>query len=238
VTSNGALEGATTGPIGLLGGTFDPIHVAHLQLARTAIAHLGLAQVRFLPAGQPWQKPDVSPAAARADMVELALHGESRMSIDRREIDRPGPTYTIDTLRELRAELGADVALVLLLGDDQLQRFDSWREWRAIIELTHLGVAARPGDAAMADAGHGELADWLRAHRAPPGSAPRAAGGSIFRIPMAPIDCSATEIRHLVRAAATPQELDRLARLLPAAVLDYIRLHRLYGTDPAPASPG
>ena len=102
--------------IGLLGGSFDPIHVGHLQLARDALAHLPLDEVRFIPAAQPWQKERVTDAAHRAHMVELAIAHEPRCVLDMHEIERGGTTYTIDTLRDLRAGPWPDASLVLVHG--------------------------------------------------------------------------------------------------------------------------
>jgi nicotinate (nicotinamide) nucleotide adenylyltransferase len=129
--------------IGLLGGSFDPVHRGHLQLARDARDQLGLAEVRWLPAGQPWQKTGLTPAGHRLAMVHLALQDESRMSVDAHEIERDGPSYTIDTLRELRRALGPQVPLVLLIGGDQLERLDTWRAWDELLNHAHLAVARR-----------------------------------------------------------------------------------------------
>jgi len=134
--------------IGLLGGSFDPIHVGHVQLARDALAHLPLDEVRFIPAAQPWQKERVTDAAHRAHMVELAIAHEPRCVLDMHEIERGGTTYTIDTLRELRAGAWRDASLVLVMGSDQFERFDTWRDWQAVAELAHIAVARRAGVAA------------------------------------------------------------------------------------------
>jgi nicotinate-nucleotide adenylyltransferase len=220
--------------IGLLGGSFDPIHRAHLALAQAALDELGLAQVRFLPAGQPWQKTGLASAEARAAMVRLAidsvaLASPTAMTLDRRELDRPGATYTIDTLRSVRAQLGPQTGLVLLIGGDQLQRFDTWHGWESILDYAHLGIAPRSGDAVTPTP---RLQAWYDAHRAEPSVLQAAAAGSIIEISMPPADVSATEIRQLLRATRSAAVDARLARLLPDAVLDYIRAHRLYASDP------
>jgi len=210
--------------IGLLGGSFDPIHVGHLQLARDALAHLPLDEVRFIPAAQPWQKVRVTDAAHRAHMVELAIAHEPRCVLDMHEIERGGTTYTVDTLRDLRAGPWRDASLVLVMGSDQFERFDTWRDWQAVADLAHIAVARRAGVAAR-------LNPVLRAfsqerHCGPAELAHRPAGG-LVEFPMTAVDASATEARHLL-ASPSPDADRRLARLLPSAVLDYIRGHRLY----------
>ncbi|MCS7100073.1 MAG: nicotinate (nicotinamide) nucleotide adenylyltransferase [Burkholderiaceae bacterium] len=210
--------------IGLLGGSFDPVHVGHLMLARAARDALDLAQLRFVPAGQPWQKATlVAPAEHRLRMLQLAIDGEPRFFIDRIELDRPGPSYTIDTLRALRAQL-ADTPLVLVIGADQMQRFDTWREWREIPRYAHLAVARR-NDAVLTLTW--PLAEFYNAHWAP--RLPDAPAGSVLDLPMPPSDASATEIRALLKQPPAAARDARLAQLLPPAVLDYIRVHHLYG---------
>ena len=210
--------------IGLLGGSFDPIHVGHLQLGRDALAHLPVEEVRFLPAARPWQKEGVSDAAHRVRMVELALAGEPRFVLDAQEIDRGGTTYTVDTLRALRQGAWSQASLVLIMGSDQFQRFDTWREWETICDLAHLAVARRAGVAADLNPTLEEL--WRRRQCGPAELAHRT-GGGIVEFPMSPVDASATEARRLLANPQAGAE-SRLARLLPAAVLDYIRAHHLY----------
>lgn len=210
--------------IGLLGGSFDPIHHGHLQLARDALAHLPLDEVRFVPASQPWQKGRVADAAHRAHMVERAIAGEPRFVLDMHEIERGGVTYTIDTLRALRAGAWRDASLVLVMGADQFERFDTWREWQAVADLAHIAVARRAGVAARPDP---TLAAFFGPRHAGPGELAHRPAGSVVEFPMTAVDASATEARRLL-AAPTPDGERRLARILPPAVLDYIRAHRLY----------
>jgi nicotinate-nucleotide adenylyltransferase len=210
--------------IGLLGGSFDPIHVGHLQLARDALAHLPLDEVRFLPAAQPWQKDRVTDAAHRARMVQLAIARERRFVLDMHEIERGGTTYTVDTLRALRAGPWPDASLVLIMGSDQFERFDTWREWEAIVDLAHLAVARRAGAAARP--GPALAALWRERQCGPAELAHRRAGG-IVEFPMTPTDAAATEVRSLL-AQPTPEGDRRLRQLVPPAALDYIRAHRLY----------
>jgi len=211
-------------PIGLLGGSFDPIHAGHLQLARDASAQLGLAQVLFVPAGVAWQKGPAAPAAHRARMVEISIASDPRWALDSRELQRPGPSFTVDTLRQLRQQVGERVALVLLIGADQFQQLDTWSRWEQLIDLAHLGVAERPGHpadlkptlATLRSARLGSVAD-LR----------RRPAGVLVQIAMSPVDCSSTRIRSLLASPSSRAD-PSLATMLAPGVLDYIRQHGLY----------
>ena len=138
--------------IGLLGGSFDPVHEAHLALARCACETLALDRLKWLPAGRPWQKAgrELAADADRLAMLALAIEGEPRWEIDACELERPGATYTIDTLGALRSrEPGAD--WFLIIGQDQWARFDSWHRWPDILAAATVAVAGRAGEADLAD---------------------------------------------------------------------------------------
>jgi nicotinate-nucleotide adenylyltransferase len=217
--------------IGLLGGSFDPIHVGHLQLARDALANLPISEVRLLPAAQAWQKEPLTDPAHRAAMVKLAIDGElpftrRRMVLDLREIDRGGPTYTVNTLRELRRTLGDEVPLVLIMGADQYERFDTWREWERIPDLAHLAVARRPGTSSPLNASLQRLRD--KRHLKYAGDLIDTPAGHVVDLAMTPVDASASEIRALLEQPAFADNARRIATLVPPAVLDYIRAHHLY----------
>jgi nicotinate-nucleotide adenylyltransferase len=138
------------GSLGVLGGTFDPIHIAHLALAQEAADALGLERILFIPAGSPPHKPGV-PISSRADrmaMVELAIAGNDRFGVSRMELDRAGPSYTVDTLGELRAmqlDAGVRAELTLILSADAFQGLMSWHEPRRVLELARLAIAPRDG---------------------------------------------------------------------------------------------
>ena len=192
--------------VGLFGGSFDPVHRAHVALARSALAALLLDEVRWLPAGRPWQKAAraMTPAHHRVAMVELAIAAEPRFVCDRIEVDRPGPTYTIDTLLELRRrEPGVD--WVLLLGEDQFARLHTWRGWRELAAIATFAVAARPHAAAAASS-----------------TPPPPARVAHERVPLPPMDVSATRIRERV-ARGLP-----IAGLVPPQVARYIESEHLY----------
>lgn len=205
--------------IGLLGGTFDPVHAAHLALARAALGHLALDELRFMPTGRSWQKAH---AGARADqrieMLRIATAALPDVSIDERETRRCGATYTIDTLIELRAELGDAPALVLILGSDQLRNLPTWHRWDELLRHAHLGVVRRADDRLEGlDARVRALVD---AHAGD--SLPDAPAGSIVFLPMAPMRISGSELRERIARGERPVEL------LPPGVLDYIQRNRLY----------
>lgn len=197
--------------IGLFGGSFDPVHEQHLALARAACAALALDEVQLLPAAAPWQRDSLRASPeARIAMLELAVRDEPGLRVNSMEIARGGPTYTVQTLRELGA--GDDEARVFfwLMGSDQLVNFTTWHEWQEIARRVELAVAERPGHATEAPP---ELAAWLAAH-----------GRVLHRVPLAPSDASATRIRERRRAG---QPIDGLT---PAAVVHYIHTHHLYST--------
>ena len=189
--------------IGLFGGTFDPPHRAHVALARQARDELGLDEVRWIPAGDPWQKRDraITPAAHRAAMVALAIAGEPRFVLDRREIDRQGPSYTVVTAEELAAERPG-AALFLVIGADQLAGLHTWHRFEALLARVTLAVAGRPGSTG---APHATVA--AAARRA---------------VALPPMDVSSTAIRARV-AARLPVDT-----LVPPAVAGYIARHHLY----------
>ena len=188
--------------IGILGGTFDPVHNAHLALARAALAVGDLDQVRWVPSGQPWQKDRViTRATDREAMVRIAIEGESRFVLDRIEIERPGPSYMLDTVREWqRREPGKE--WVLILGRDQYEGLTTWHGWQELLGLVTLAVAERPGTG-VADG----AADDPHPYRT---------------LPMSLHDISSTAIRMAIR------EGQDISRLVPPAVARYIDSHGLY----------
>jgi nicotinate-nucleotide adenylyltransferase len=211
--------------IGLLGGSFDPIHAGHLALARAACTELALAQLLLVPAAQNWQKGALTDGAHRARMVELAIAGDPRLHVERCELARGGPSFTIDTLRHLRTRFDRATPLVLVIGADQMERFDTWRDWQSILQFAHLGVARR-NDAVLV-LGY-PLQEFYNEHLGPPEVVRQQSAGRVVEVTMAPHDASATEVRALLHADAAPARDARLAQIVPAPVLDYIRRHRLY----------
>ncbi len=188
--------------VGLFGGTFDPVHLAHVALARAALRALRLDELRWIPTGQPWQKArHITPAADREAMVGLAIADEPRFVLDRIEIERPGPSYTLDTVSALRAAQPG-TQWFLIIGADQYASLHTWLHWRSLLDQVVLAVANRPGVAPGIDP------DVLRhPHRA---------------VPLPMLDISSTDIR---RRAASGEDI---SQLVPPEVARYIESHGLY----------
>lgn len=210
-------------PVGILGGTFDPIHCGHLRLAEEMADAIGLDQVVFIPAGRPphRQQPHLS-AHHRLAMVRLAVAGNPRFAVDDREVTRPSPSYTVDTLTALRAERGPEQALWMLLGADAFHGLPQWHRWQQLFELTNIAVATRP---TSADVASGNLPEPLKSEvfkRLVADVAEAGPAGALLRRQMTPLDISATAIR------ATLARRGSVRYLLPDAVLNYIDEHQLY----------
>jgi nicotinate-nucleotide adenylyltransferase len=207
--------------VGVFGGTFNPVHYGHLRSALELVERLQLDHLRLMPCAEPPHRGAPScPAEHRAAMVELAVTGEARLVCDRRELTRPGPSYTITSLEEIRVELGHARALCLVMGGDALVHINTWHRWRELLDLAHIVVIARPGCDLPAD---GEVADWLSTHRLRDRRDlhGRSHGGVLLE-ELRPLAISSTEIRELLADG-------RSARyLVPEPVLDYIHAHSLY----------
>ena len=209
---------------GILGGTFDPIHYAHLRLAEELCDALELAQVRIIPASVPPHRaaPRVT-AEDRLEMTRLAVQGNSRFVLDDRECRRQGPSYTVDTLRELRAELGLEPPLCLLMGVDAFLGLTTWSRWVELFDLAHVVIAHRPGFSLDADALPQALAKQVSTRRARRvGELRLKPAGLVWRQPITPLEISATAIRAAIRDGRSPRYL------LPDSVLDYIHRNQLY----------
>ncbi|MFA7386504.1 MAG: nicotinate-nucleotide adenylyltransferase [Thiohalobacteraceae bacterium] len=206
--------------IGIFGGTFDPIHFGHLRCAWEIAELLALREVRMLPAGQPPHRgaPRAS-SAQRRRALELALEGQSLLTLDTRELDRPGPSYMVDTLTALRAELGT-APLCLILGQDAFNGLTGWSRWERIPELAHLVVITRPGAgqpdtgplAALVEQRSVEGLDALRTRPA----------GKLLFCKVTALGFSASDIRSLLASGRCPRYL------LPDKVLDYLQRERVY----------
>ena len=209
--------------VALLGGSFDPVHHGHVALAELFAQLLNPDQLRVLPA-RPWQKGALRASdAERVAMLELAFKDKPfPVLLDMQEIERGQPTYTVDTLRSLRAELGPEASIVFLMGADQLQQLDTWRDWRALFELANLGVAARPGYALASDKLPANVAQELSARLATPDAVRNSPYGKVCLAQTLAVDISATKIRDTLRQGADA------SALVMAQVLDYIQQHNLY----------
>lgn len=211
--------------IGILGGTFDPIHFGHLRLAEEMREQAELSAIRFIPTGTPPHRdtPQVS-ATHRSAMVRLAIADHPDFVLDEREVERGRPCYTVDTLCELRAELGDIQPICLLMGSDAFMQLHTWHEWERLFELAHIVVGSRPGftleerihsaspelrreyDGRLCRAE--ELSQWPR--------------GGIVDLAIPKLEISATDIRQRIKEHRT------IRYLLPNTVADYIHQHQLY----------
>lgn len=203
--------------IGVLGGTYDPVHHGHLRLALEVLEALGLSEIRLIPLNRPNHRPPpVAPGESRLAMLHAATAGEPRLKVDDRELRRGGISYTVETLQSLREELG-NQPICLILGMDAFSGLTAWHQWRRLPELAHLVVACRPGAQSLLAAGVNDLprTDSPAALRA------RAHGLVLFH-DLPHLDISASRIRALVEAGRS------VRYLLPEPVLNLIEHHRLY----------
>jgi nicotinate-nucleotide adenylyltransferase len=195
--------------IGVFGGSFDPVHNAHLALAHDALRNLPLDEVRWVPAGRPWQKKrELASPEHRQAMVAQALAGEPRFVLETSELRRRGPSFTLDTVREMQAGQPGQ-QWFLIIGQDQYTGLHTWRDWRELIQLVTLVVAKRPGVNAFPHP------DLIRSEQ------------RALSLPM--MDISSTDIRARVAAGLPIDEL------VPAGVARYIAEHRLYQAPQAPS---
>ena len=212
--------------IGLLGGTFDPVHNGHLAVARQALAQLRLARLDFLLAPRPWQKNVITDVSFRAEMIRLALDGEPSMSLNLCEAGRAGPTYTIDTLRSLRGSL-SDTPLILLMGFDQWSNLTTWREWRSLTDYASLAIFNRGAQGAVGEA----LQAWAADKVVPPQHITEYSAGKVSFFCMPGHEANSTQIRGMLAKPACPEYSAKLKEWLPPKVFRYIQLHGLYRTQ-------
>ena len=210
----------------LLGGSFDPVHSGHVGLARYFCTLLHPDELRLIPSGRPWQKPDmVTPAVHRVAMLHAAFDGwPTPICIDEQEIRREGPSYMIDTLRHLRTDLGRDVSLALIMGADQLINLHTWRDWAALFDEAHLCIAARPGFAIDNAALDKAVAAQITRRLASADQLRQTPSGLVCIATQLALDVSSTQIREAIAGSGGA------ADLLPGPVLDYIQQHHLYQT--------
>ncbi len=194
--------------IGILGGTFDPIHIGHLVVAEEARIKLGFNEVLFVPAGQPLLKPDrkITPAGHRAEMVRRAIAGNPNFKLCTLEVERPGPSYTVDTLMMLREQLGSEASLYFILGRDTLAELPSWKEPKKLVQLCSLVVAPRLG---AKDLQHLETEIPGLLHK-------------VIQLDMPVIGISSSGIRHRI-AQGLP-----IRYLVPPEVQEYITEQKIY----------
>jgi nicotinate-nucleotide adenylyltransferase len=208
----------------LMGGSFDPVHAGHVAVASYFCKLLMPDALRLLPAGDPWQKAVLHASAAhRVAMLKLAFAASPiAVQIDEQEIVRGGGSYTIDTLRALRDELGNQASLNWIIGADQLQRFHTWRDWQTLFELANFVVAARPGYSLQAAGLDAQVAHAFARRQASADQLRDCAHGLTLFASALAFDVSSSAVRAAF-AQGGPQE-----QSLPGAVLDYVEQHQLY----------
>lgn len=217
--------------LGVFGGSFDPVHIGHLRMALETQQAMQLDGIHWLPSARPpHRKLAVAVDQHRLAMLELAISGESGWQLDRRELDRPGPSYTIDTLTDFKAQYPQS-SLYLLLGGDAFAAFDRWHRWRDILDLAHLVVMERPGqDLArdLNDERSASVADELKSRFASADTLNTdlsLSAGRIVRLPLTPLAIASSNIRALC--------LERKSArfLVPDLVYEYIDGHDLYASN-------
>ena len=209
-------------PIGVFGGTFDPVHYGHLRTAFEMLQALRFAEVRFIPCGDPPHRGKTyADARQRFEMVRVALEGQPGFIVDDRELQRDGPSYSVDTLHTLRTEF-PDRALGLILGMDAFLGLPRWHRWEEILGLAHIVVAHRPGWRAPDIGPLGELLGRCGTHRVE--DLHESTHGKIHIHAVTQLEISSTEIRELVEAGRDPRFL------MPDAVRRVIATTRCYGT--------
>lgn len=213
-----------TAPIGIFGGTFDPVHVGHLRLAEEARETLGLSRVIWIPAGHPpLRAAPLTSAEHRLALVERAIVGHPAFEVDAVEARASQASYTVHTLQRLRAAHGPEQPLLLLLGADAFARLEGWHEWRSLFTLAHIGVATRPGhDLREVGAGSTALTQEFRHRQATAEALTTTAGGAIVPFALTPLDISATAIRQRLAQGRS------VRYLVSEPVLDYIQHNHLY----------
>jgi len=209
--------------IAILGGTFNPIHLGHLHLAKQLQAKIGFDTIRFMPAALPALKEaPIATAEQRAEMVKITIENQPHFILDSRELSRLGTSYTIDTLISLREELGNEVSLCWLMGSDAFAHLNAWHRWQELLNYAHLVVVKRPYSDDLSEL-NAEMKKLLRAHETNSiEEIKQHAHGKILIQEVAALDISSTEIRKNIAHGVD------VSPLVPQAVLEYIQLHQLY----------
>lgn len=207
--------------IGILGGTFDPIHHGHLRLALEACEKLGLDQVRLVPLNiPPHRSKPVASADHRVAMIKLAITDQPRLCIDECELERNDVSYTIETVRSLRRD-HETTPLCLIVGHDAFNKIDTWHQWESLLDYVHIIVANRPGESI--DDAPEQVLEWTQKHFTKNLSdINNKPNGFIYFIEIPMLDISSSQIREILK---NNQSVDEL---LPLNTLSYIKSHNLY----------
>jgi nicotinate-nucleotide adenylyltransferase len=205
---------------GIMGGSFNPVHYGHLRVARDAKRKLALDAMCIMPAAQSPLKTQHSVSAKhRLAMLDLAVTEFPELQLDTRELDREGPSYTVESLQELRQEIGSDATLYFLIGDDLLPTLNRWSRWEALTDYAHLVVANRPGEFLAIPA---EVAAWWHDRETPLPQLSSLPAGCVSRLECSLVDVSSSEIRQSLESG------ERKTEMIPYPVIEYIKRHNLY----------
>ena len=206
--------------LAVLGGTFDPVHFGHLRSAVEVRQALGVERVKLIPVGIPAhrERPGSQPEQ-RLEMLRRGIAGIDYLQVDDREIARGGTSYMIETLESIRAEVGSDLSVSLVMGADAFRLIHQWHRWQELIDVAHLVVLRRPFAEFTLDP---QLRTWVSERQASADQLLRQPAGLICNLQLTQLDISATQIRQLVKAGQP------IEYLLPAGVIDYIRQQALY----------
>ena len=204
--------------IGIIGGTFDPIHFGHLRPALEIAERLGLDEVRFIPSATPphrW-KPEAT-GQQRLDMVKLAINDTQKFILDDREYQREGASFTVDTLQSIRDEIGENTSLCMILGMDAFAFFTQWHDWQKILELCHIVISSRP------NYDDSKIEGWMKKRMVEDsGLLSNTPAGKLYFCKVIQLDISATFIRKEIKAGSSPRYLT------PADVVEYMKNNSLY----------
>lgn len=204
---------------GLLGGAFDPVHIGHLRGALSVRDALGLERVDFIPAAQsPLKDQSTVSATHRLEMLRLAIRDVPGLGIDDRELNRSGPSFSVDTLMAVRQEAGADCSLLWIMGTDILPSLPQWSRWDQLLDLAHIVVLQRPGAMAPPE----RVTEWMAQHLVAPDWALSHPAGGVVKLSQPLLDISSSQIRRLFAAGRDPRFL------IPSAVMEYIATHDLF----------
>ncbi|MCY7389168.1 MAG: nicotinate-nucleotide adenylyltransferase [Burkholderiales bacterium] len=208
----------------LFGGTFDPVHNGHLAMATEALVELAASQLTILPAGNPYQRGRLPLASAmhRVEMLKMAFTGMANVSIDTRELERDGPTFTVDTLRELRQTHGDDAGLTWLIGGDAFARLDSWHQWPSLFTLANFAVVPRQGEPHPLITASAALTAHLADRQTEALALSQCAYGRYTLLAAIVPPVSSSYIRKQLKNHQSTRGL------APDGVCDYIEQHKLY----------
>jgi nicotinate-nucleotide adenylyltransferase len=209
-----------TQPIGILGGTFDPVHNGHLHLATTFLKELDLAEIRFVPLNNPPHRPaPVASSEQRLEMLNLAIENHTHFKVDDCELQKEEVSYTVDTLKLLRKNID-DTPLCMLIGMDSFKTLNNWHQWRSLLNFAHIVIANRPGaNEEMVS----EIQELMNSHMTKSViDLHQQAAGCIMKLDIAMLDISSTQIRNNFQSHLKSESL------LPNKVLDFIQAHHLY----------